>query len=360
MNECIIILLLQESDFEPQTFQDISKIISATSSWKLQNVHKVLNGDGVVIAILDTGINTSHETFKKKLVEDLNQQKSIIGFNFVDDKKDTFSEPELHGNMAAFVAAGNEFTARQREITSRLFASGVAPNAKLIICRVGTPYKWKYIIKALEKLIKIKKDWIKEKEKPIGEQNPREWGVDVISMSFGDTDDTLTGEIQGKMKKLIDELSFLGVILVAAAGNYGNNKPALFPANHQNVLSVGALNEYNRPAEMNPSCNVDVYAPGVNIATPLVHVHDGVELRSGTSCAAPAIAGLIALKIQFERNKHKLVVCRDDYHAQEILVGEQIHFTDMKKMFADMQNVTIPNVLDPYTYFKINCCLNIK
>ena len=179
---------------------------SATSNWELQNVHKVLAGEGVVIAILDTGIDTSHEAFKEK-------QNSIKGFNFVDDKNDTFSKPELHGNMMGFVAAGKGFTARHKqgggEIAPRPIPSGVAPNAKLIICRVGNPYKWEYVIKTLETLIIIKKDWEKEQKKPKGKQNSEEWGVDVVSMSFGETYDSLTGDVCDKIQELIGELSFL-------------------------------------------------------------------------------------------------------------------------------------------------------
>ena len=350
------------SDFKPQCFQESSEILSATSNWKLQNVHEVLAGEGVVIAILDTGIDTSHEAFKEK-------QNSIKGYNFVDDKKDTFSKPELHGNMVAFVAAGKGFTARHKkgggEITPRPIPSGVAPNAKLIVCRVGNPYKWEYVIEALEKLIIIKKARKEEQKKPKEEQNSKRWGVDIVSMSFGETHDVLTGDVRDKIQELIEELSFLGVILVAAAGNYGNIKPTLFPANHPNVFSVGALNEHNKPAEMNPTGGVDVYAPGVNIATPLVHnvIRDGVEISNGTSCAAPAIAGLVALKIQFERNKHELLnnVSNDKYVQQILREKPKLRFLDMKMMFKDMQrDVDRPDVLDPYNYFKKECRLNIE
>ena len=342
------------SDFKPQSFE--GHFTSATSSWKLQNVHKFLTGEGVVIAILDTGIDICHEAFKEKV-----QQTVIAEINCVNDNMAAFSKPEPHGTMAAFMAAGKGFTARHKqgggEIKPRPIPSGIAPNAKLIICRVGTPYKAEYIIKALENLIELKLK---------GEQNSREWGVDVVSMSFGVINDTLTStrgrEDRNKIRDLIEELSRLKVIVVAAAGNYGDNKQTLFPANHQNVFSVGALNKYNRPAAMNPSGDVDVYAPGAEIAAPLVHIPDGVETTHGSSCATPAIAGLVALKIQFERDKCKLLKdVNKDYHVKEILTGENIHFQDVKKMFKDMRtDVDRPNVLDPYNYFKIKCRLNIE
>ena len=167
------------------------------------------------------------------------------------------------------------------------------------------------------------------------------------------------GELFGNLCHIF----FVKVIVVAAAGNYGNNRPTLFPANHPNVFSVGALNIYNKPAALTPSCDIDVYAPGTKIAAPLVHkdIHDGMEITQGTSCATPAIAGLVALKIQFEKNKHELLKdVNKDFYVQEILRGENIHFQDMKKMFDDMADAKRPHVLDPYKYFKVTCRLNIE
>ena len=356
------------SDFKVQFFQESSEIEyeSATSRWNLQNVHKVLNGEGVVIAIVDTGIDIDHEAFRDK-------REQIKGLNFVADDKDAFSKPEPHGNMAAFVAAGKGFTAKHNQKGEEIkpdpidIASGVAPNAKLIVCRVGNPYKVECVIEALKELIKLKK----EEQNKLMPKGEREWGVDVVSMSIGfphlngTLKSTTATERRKEIRELIEELSHLKVIVVVAAGNYGDNKPTIFPANHQDVFSVGALSKYNKPAAMNPSHDIDVYAPGVSIAAPHIHkrIHDGVETTlAGTSCAAPAIAGLVALKIQFEKNKHELFKdVKKDSYVKEILIGENIHFQDMEKMFKDMRtDANIPYVLNPYDYFRIKCRLDIE
>ena len=158
----------------------------------------------------------------------------------------------------------------------------------------------------------------------------------------------------------IATLYTLKVIVVAAAGNYGDNMPVLFPAELPIVFSVGSLSKLNKPAAKNPSQGIDVYAPGEAIAAPLVHkdIHDGMEIKSGTSCATPAIAGLVALKIQFEKNKHELPTHLPK--DSDILVGENICFRSMSIMFEKMQKNRLKHVLDPYDYFKNTCGLKIK
>lgn len=272
--------------------------------------------------------------------------------------------------MAAFVAAGKGFKVKDGIERGLRIPAGVAPNAKLIICRIANrsiQYKWEYIIKALEKLIEIKEGKVDEQKMPKGMRTPKEWGVDVISMSFGKVDEALTEDYKEKMEDLMAKLNLLKVILVAAAGNYGNTTCTLFPANHDNVFSVGALDiKYNKPAEFNPK-DVKVYAPGVDIAVPLVTKLNsncaGVKKETGTSCAAPAIAGLVALKIQFERNKPTLLNnSDDDHHIRQILGQQRIRFSDMKKMFKQMETDPRekPHVLDPCNYFQKECRLNIE
>jgi hypothetical protein len=125
---------------------------------------------------------------------------------------------------------------------------------------------------------------------------------------------------------------------------------------------VGALDEDNKPAKWNPS-DVKVYAPGVNIAFPRGE-YDAMAMASGTSCAAPAIAGLVALKIQFEKNKKALLGNRDDDHdIKQVLGGSpKLRFSDMVEMFKKMvtEPRDKPRVLDPCNYFKKECRVDIE
>jgi len=134
-------------------------------------------------------------------------------------------------------------------------------------------------------------------------------GVDVISMSFG-------GSYQdfGFMQSLVNDATAAGVVCVAAAGN-NNNSQQMYPAALANVLSVGATNSSNQRASFSTyGYWVDVAAPGEHIwstvqtnytwdlMTQLLYMMsygwDGVNpymYCDGTSMACPLVAGVCGL-----------------------------------------------------------------
>lgn len=265
------------SDFEPQ-YNLKQSAPSATACWNLSEIHKSLKGDQIVIAILDTAINHKHNAFKQGAASN-----RITRGNFVknsDGQEITNLPPGTHGSMAAFIAGGDAFGG---------VPCGVAPKAKLLVCQVGehnSYYKVAVVTEALQTL------------KTLRESGENE--LHVVSMSLGMPYD-VNDKRQTKIKNLIEDLQALGVVCVAACGSYGLYESVLFPACLDSVISVGALDEYGHKLKSNPPKGVDVFAPGENIPAPSREESqpDGIVPSTGSSCATPAIAGLVALVIQY-------------------------------------------------------------
>ena len=84
-----------------------------------------------------------------------------------------------------------------------------------------------------------------------------------------------------------------GVVLFAAAGNYGEGL-VWYPAGYRNVIGVGATNNQDQKASFsNHNFSVDVAAPGLDILT--TDSQGGYSYTSGTSFATAHAAGLAAL-----------------------------------------------------------------
>ncbi len=117
----------------------------------------------------------------------------------------------------------------------------------------------------------------------------------VINCSFGGSINP--SFVQG-LQATIDYAYSKGSLVVAASGNDAthNDRTPVFPANLNHVLSVGATSSTDVPAGFSGyGVSVDVWAPGVNIATTQLggnYVSNGV---SGTSFSAPIVSGVAAL-----------------------------------------------------------------
>jgi hypothetical protein len=261
----------------------LNSIDSAQAYSLLERNGKAIAGDGVKIAITDTGVNLTHE--------------DIATNNFGSLHSDPSEDWHGHGSNVASIAAG---------VKNSIGMHGVAFNAEIISVRValnGDP------------------DAQFGAEEGVGyaAQN----GAKVINMSWGgggyssyNGDGNLSSEFpEALLAKSAD------AIMVAAAGNDGDNdndgqsfgqdpdylshpKPSL-PALYANnteiagyLIAVGAVDQNNEIADFSNICGVAknycLVAPGVSIIG--AYKNNGFQvIMSGTSQAAPHVTGAAAV-----------------------------------------------------------------
>ena len=226
------------------------------------------SGRGIRVAVLDTGIDTSHPDFAGRIEL---TRSFIVG------------ESAKDGNGHGTHVAGTIGAVRTPAGGKRRFS--VAPNSRLLIGKVLSNAGSGTSGGVLEGM-----NWAIEQ------------GADVISMSLGS--DTRVGEsylryYEAAGKAALDSDS----IIIAAAGNNGDN-PVGSPANCPSVMAVAAVDGFLRRASfssigLNPGGGeVNVSGPGVGVYSSWPVSLGSYRVLNGTSMATPHVAGLAALHAQ--------------------------------------------------------------
>ncbi|NKB68418.1 MAG: S8 family serine peptidase [Candidatus Latescibacteria bacterium] len=119
-------------------------------------------------------------------------------------------------------------------------------------------------------------------------------GADIINMSWGDV------QFAPLIRDVVRYAQQAGCVLVAAAGNQGDDE-VFYPARLAHPIAVGAADEAGRPLSFsNRGASIELTAPGQRILS--LEPGGGYRLLSGTSMAAPHVAGLATLILG--RNPH--------------------------------------------------------
>ncbi|MBA9027833.1 S8 family peptidase [Peribacillus huizhouensis] len=269
------IIQLKNSPSVKSVYDDRSvQVSSQKTPWSHQNLNipnKVpsdLTGDGIKIAIIDSGIDSTHPDLSIAggvCVLDISEKP--------DACKNSYRDEFGHGTHVAGIIGAQD---------NNIGYVGIAPKAKL------------YAVKALN-------------EEGEGSSSSLlagiEWsiqhGIDIINLSLN------TPEEDPTMKALLDKAYEKGILIVAAAGNEGNitgkEQNVLYPAKFSSVIAVSATNKNNRIISYSSvGKEVELSAPGDAIAStyPISINKTGYETLTGTSMAAPHVTALAALYME--------------------------------------------------------------
>jgi len=209
-------------------------------------------GDGVVVAVIDTGVDLSHPDLKANLLTN--------GYNFGDDNT-TPQDVMGHGTkVAGIIAAGRN---------NAIGVTGLAPEARILPLKINPGGDGTFTSDRLAAAI----DYAVEKKAKIIN----------LSLTVDNQTQTVTDAIDAALKA--------GVVMVAASGNDGGT--VSFPANMPGVIGVAATDQSKKLASFsNTGKEVTVAAPGVSIYSTALGGSYGSA--NGTSFSAPIVSATIA------------------------------------------------------------------
>jgi serine protease AprX len=267
--------------------------------------YPAVSGKGVGVAVIDSGIATTHTALSGKVVASVS---FVAGDPSTDDK---FG----HGTHIAGIIAG------QRTTVTPLYNGGIAPGASLINVRVLNEQGAGYtsdVIAGVQWTI----------------ANRGKYGIKVVNMSLGHTQ--VEPCLVDPLCLSVEKAAAAGLVVVASAGNNGKNAAGQevlasisTPGAAPSAITVAALNTWGTvtpdddtiatyssrgPTKYDVGLKPDVAAPGNKIISleapnsylartyPALHVagsgRNAYYMMSGTSMAAAMVSGGAALLLE--------------------------------------------------------------
>jgi len=260
----------------------------ALSLGNAMEIRNIYNGDGVGIAVVDTGVDYRHP---KLGAGSFPNAKVIGGYDTGDNDPDPLpTGNDAHGTCVAGIAAGNPGDFAD-------YVGGVAPGAGIYALKAAadaTPGTF------LDDAIIAAWDWCITHRN----DNPR-YPIKVITNSLAGgsySSRAAADSANPAYAQAAKACAGAGIVVLAAAGNNGTVGGLAAPAAVSNVIAVGAVYDTTDrvPSYSNSAAFLDLLAPADPIYTTDIVGQRGYDRSdyyanfNGTSAACPFVAGAIA------------------------------------------------------------------
>lgn len=264
----------QQTITEPETVWDVFTLLRSYFS-------PALTGSGLSVAVLDSGMRSSHESFKTKVVYEANMTDS-------PHTSDVFG----HGTQVAFCVAGGMHGDRM---------AGVSPGASLMNVKIIDDEGFatdEEVVMGIDNVCEKAQSARMSGLRPTDDLYPN-----VLNLSLGAEDD---GDPDNPVRVACREaITDYGLDVVSAAGNYGPKMTTVtLPACDPDVIAVGAVETMgellvwehsSRGPTVEGNTKPDFVLWGVNLDMASNEADDEYVTKSGTSFSAPMLSGLTGL-----------------------------------------------------------------
>lgn len=263
--------------------ENVNDGMGTSGQWQVEQLnyhqlHLKSSGATQTIAVIDSGIS---EFQKSQVISNINLTQSNTDF-----------DTNGHGTMMCSLLLGD---------TKNIM--GIAPEANI------------QIYKIVDSDGKIEADILAKAINMAVDDN-----VSIINVSLG------SYKLNNEVCEAINRAYQNEIIVVAASGDY-NSDDMLYPARMEQVVSVGAIDEYgNTWEDTNAIQECDILAPGVSMLA--INNEQEVFYSSGTSQATAIISGYISLLMDYANVKGKKLKLPDILNILNEINDGNINYLD--------------------------------
>ncbi|SHH54175.1 S8 family peptidase [Massilia sp. CF038] len=257
-----------------------------------QQGYSCMSTQPVYVAVLDTGVRTTHEDLKANIFANPGEVGGDgidnDGNGFIDDAKgwnfyahtNNVEDDHSHGTHVAGTIAARHNNGLG---VVGICGDGGARIIPIKVCSSGGSCPSSAVLEALSYLVDLK--------------TRRGVNVVAVNLSLGGLSDTVNNNGIEYFQAARDA----NIMVAAAAGNNGANTDGKFmwPANLdvENIISVGNLKQDGTLSSTSNFgvSSVDIAAPGTGIYSTVIASDSAYSWKNGTSMASPHVAGALAL-----------------------------------------------------------------